>query len=66
MIDCKKCKRGVTLFVQTKEDRHTTLYSPSGFVRCSGSRYGSRSFFVRDSRACCEDYEPKEKQRRAE
>ena len=56
---CITCKHSVTLFRKDREERHTTTYAPTGFVRCSGPRYRGRSFFIRE-RKTCPEYERKE------
>jgi len=61
MKDCKTCEHATVLFHRDKEDRHTTTYAPTGFVRCKGPRYKGRAFFVRDNRAACADYKHKER-----
>ena len=64
MHDCKTCKHGQVLFEKDREDRFTTTYSPTGFVRCSGPRYKGRRFFIRE-RQNCPEYE-KRSRREAE
>ena len=57
MQDCKTCKHATVLYGREKEDRFSNSYTPLGFVRCTGPRYKGRSYFCKDNRAACKDYE---------
>ena len=56
--DCKTCKNADPLYVQDKDGNpHTTGFSPSGLVRCSGKKYHGRTYICKDTRKACGDYE---------
>jgi hypothetical protein len=61
MPDCKTCQHATVLYRRDKEDRFSASYSPAGFVRCTGPRYGGRSYFVRDNKKACTEYTKKER-----
>ena len=63
MKDCKTCEHATIMFRREKEDRFSSAYVPSGFVRCSAPRYKGRAFFVRDNRSECDDHASRSRER---
>jgi hypothetical protein len=59
--DSKTCTHATVLFERDRADRFSASYKPHGFVRCRGPRYKGRSYFVRDNRAACADYQRRER-----
>ena len=61
MNDCKTCQYATILYRQEKDDRFSSAFTPVGYVRCSGPRYKGRTFFCKDSREACREYQKKER-----